>query len=246
MTDLAMLTMGCEYQPLVNAQTGTIYGYEALARFVTPNNNPIAPNQVFDRLHHHPALLTQVELAAKQLQIAHSNPNLALFVNLDPHAVDLENLPLFIREFVTHRHLTVEIIENTCVNDAQKSEKLVTQLHLSQINTALDDIGAPHAMLSLALMSQVSCLKFDMSWLNQLACSQQRYLIQSLVQYGKFAGKLTILEGIETAKQLNTAQELGIDLVQGFLFKTDFVTAKPRIALKQLIKAHDNTETIIG
>lgn len=235
MINLSQLCLSCEYQPLVDVQTGDVFAYEALSRFHSKKGVTIAPNLVFDQLHHHLAQLSQIEFAAKHLQIRHAPKNMPLFINLDPHAINSTRLSHFITLLSTHPKLIVEIIENTCVNDAKRSLALATHLQEAQIRVALDDIGAPHAMLSLPLMAQVDCLKFDMSWLSNIKEAKQKNLLKALIQFGKSSDKTTVLEGIESADDLLMAQQLGVDLVQGFLYRPQFVTPKVHLSLATLL-----------
>lgn len=188
------------------------------------------PNIIFEQLHSQTRLLADIEIKAKQFQLEHSAPSLPLFINLDPHAIE-HNSDHMLALLSTRADLTVEIIENTCINDANLSTRLVSQLKAKQIAVALDDIGAPHSMLSLALLSQVNVLKFDIEWLNKSKNVEQQHLMKALIQFAKDSNKKTVLEGIETTEQLALAQKLGIDLVQGFLFKPQFQYADSSVKL---------------
>ncbi|QYJ99989.1 EAL domain-containing protein [Shewanella psychrotolerans] len=235
MINLCQLYLSCEYQPLVDVQTGDIFAYEALSRFYDKSDETIAPNLVFDQLHHNLAQLGRIEFAAKHLQLKHAPKQMPLFINLDPHAINSAILNHFIKLFRPHPAITIEIIENTCVNDAKRSLTLATHLQDAQINVALDDIGAPHAMLSLPLMAQIDCLKFDRSWLAKMTDSKQRNLLNALIKFGKSSYKTTVLEGIETSKDLLLAKELSIDLVQGFLYRPQFINPPVRLSLATLL-----------
>ena len=224
MISLDNLYLGAEYQPLINTSDLSIYGYEALSRFTDINGKKTPPNLVFDHLHNQAALLEDVEIQAKLFQLKHSIASLPLFINLDPHAIGPKSQQM-LNLLSLRPNLTVEIIENTCINDANLSRVLVAHLKSKQINVALDDIGAPHSMLSLSLLAQVDTLKFDIDWLNQVGNREQEYLMKALIRFAKDCDKQTVLEGVETAQQFALAQELGIDLVQGFLFKAQFITA---------------------
>jgi EAL domain-containing protein (putative c-di-GMP-specific phosphodiesterase class I) len=65
--------------------------------------------------------------------------------------------------------------------------------------------------------------KFDRSWFNQLYLPNHRIALESLIRYAKDTGKRTVLEGVETAEQLEIARQLNVDMVQGFLFKQRFI-----------------------
>lgn len=230
MIALDTLYLSAEYQPLIATSDLQIYGFEALSRFRDRQGVSTPPNIIFEQLHSQTSLLSNIEMKAKLFQLEHSDPSFPLFINLDPHAI--ENSGDHMLELLSTRaDLTVEIIENTCINDANLSTRLVSQLKAKQIAVALDDIGAPHSMLSLELLSQVNVLKFDIEWLNQTKNVEQQHLMKALIQFAKDSNKKTVLEGVETEEQLKLAQELGIDLVQGFLFKPQFQHADSSVKL---------------
>lgn len=216
---------GVEYQPLINTKTGEIEAYEALARFYDQSGMTLRTDHVFHALHDSPLTLFQVEYQMKQLQIAHA-PAGTLFVNLDPDAfavVEEGTHPLL--DLISQRAETVlEIIENSDLSDAKQSARMADAFSQRQVRLALDDIGAPHSMLSLPLLIQVDCLKFDRSWFAQLDCPMYQAALMSLINYARETGKQTVMEGVETEAQLAKARALGVDLVQGFLYRPWFIT----------------------
>lgn len=227
------LYMGCEYQGLICPNSLQPMGYEALARFKTDTGQMLPPNLVFEWLHDHPELFEDIEYQAKCFQLDNAPKNHSLFLNLDPHAIATTACESLIEKFKQHPDLTIELIENTCINDATLALDLLKKLSNLKIKSALDDVGAPHSMLSLDLISQVQCIKFDKAWLlnkssmpieNEVEMNADgKLLLASLIDYAKQTNKLTIIEGIETQAQLNIARELGVDRVQGFLFKDAFI-----------------------
>ncbi|WOT03736.1 EAL domain-containing protein [Shewanella youngdeokensis] len=233
MFNLTDLQLGAEYQPLVNPHTQAIYGYEALSRFYQQDGSCIAPNIVFEQLHAHHEQLSQVELLAKTFQFQHAPQTGVLFVNIDPHAIE-HNTPAMLALLQQKKNVCVEIIENTCINDAHLASTLIEQLVKFDIPVGLDDIGAPHSMLSVDLLSQVSCLKFDKYWLETAQQPIYHHLINALLDFAKKTNKLTVLEGIETEEHLLFAQQIGVDLVQGFLFKPLFYQPKYRVKLNNI------------
>lgn len=217
---------GVEYQPVMSLADGTVFGYEALARFYGADGAALLPQKVFDALHASPLSLFQVEYEMKRLQLAHApDDGSRLFINIDPDAfVAGAGAPCHPLVSLLHGHagVVVEIIENSNLNDADISEAMCAAFVGSHIQLALDDIGAPRTMLSLPVMLSVDFLKFDRSWIahrnDPVRCSALRHL----VAFARQCGKKTILEGIENHAQLSFAKAIGLDCVQGFLFRQQF------------------------
>lgn len=228
---------GVEYQPLVAADSQRIAGYEALARFFDRDGRPWSPQSVFDALHASPISLFQVEYALKQLQLAHAPAHGALFVNLDPDAfaaadVGVDTHPLA-DLLAGESRVVVEVIENSNLNDALMSRRLVELFVARGVPLALDDIGAPSTMLALPVLLAVDYLKFDRAWLGMLSDPVCQAALRHLIAFARETGKRTVLEGIETEAQRRQAVELGVDYLQGFLFRSAFCSVRgvPRATL---------------
>lgn len=219
---------GVEYQPIICARSGDILAYEALARFYTYGDESIPPLQVFEYLHMDPPVLRQVEQEIKCLQIDYAPAGYDLFINIDPHALELDTLsssPL-IQQLHRRDNIVVELIENSDIHEARAAVALHKLLQENGINTALDDIGASHALLSLEILSLVDYLKFDRCWTHKLNTPVYASMFRSLLNFATQSGKQTVLEGIETEAMRDTARTYGIDRLQGFLYRPLFINKR--------------------
>lgn len=219
---------GVEYQPIISLVDNNIFAYEALARFYTPVGDSVSPQDVFLSLHTSPLTLFRVEYELKELQLDQAPMGYPLFLNLDPDAYAAwgdcdENNPL-VSLVASRDQVVMEIIENADLGHASVSMSMVKAFRKRNIPVALDDIGAPDSMLAFPILTAVNYLKFDKSWI-QLIDEKKNSLIllRSLIQYARQSGNKTILEGIETEDDLELAKELGVDYVQGFLFRPHFI-----------------------
>ena len=219
---------GVEYQPIVDLASGATVAHEALSRFYGGPDRAYPPAPLFARLHDEPSMLLHVELETKRFQIERA-PAGPLFVNVDPdsyhagaggpgHAL-LDTLG---RCTVP---LVVESIEILGARDGGRSSDMIRALRARGLGVALDDIGAPGALLSLDALAEVDVLKLDRSWLRRARDPRQRAVLDALAGLARRLGARTVLEGVETAEHLAFARELGVDAVQGFLFRDRFVSS---------------------
>ena len=216
-----------EYQPLISSHTFNIMGYEALARFHTMTGRALAPDAVFESLHNSPLSLFQLELAMKTLQIELAPQEGLLFLNLDPHAAQAWgelsiNNPL-IKALCKRENTVIELIENTSISDAQLCAQLTQTLKTEGTLLALDDVGAANSMLSFQVLEAVDIIKLDKNWAQRLNNHKAVHLLKSIISYAKNTHKLTVLEGVETAEQARNARNIGVDYLQGYLFKPQFI-----------------------
>jgi EAL domain-containing protein (putative c-di-GMP-specific phosphodiesterase class I) len=217
---------GVEYQPIVELRTGRTVGHEALSRFDDPAGREIAAASVFACLHDEPTLLLFVEAETTRFQIDQAPPG-ALYLNIDPNSFQAgaraDHNPLLELLAARQGETVVEVIEALDVADARLSRGLVDALRAIGIGVALDDVGAPDALISLEALKEADVLKLDRTWLDRIHQPRDRAVLESLLGLARRLGSRTILEGVETPRHLALAEGLGVDAVQGFLFRDRFV-----------------------
>jgi EAL domain-containing protein (putative c-di-GMP-specific phosphodiesterase class I) len=211
-----------EYQPLVHARTGRTAAFEALARFRHRDGRPVAPARVFSLLHADQALLVRAELTLKLQQVEHA-PRVPLFVNLDPdswtRAGDRNRNPFLALFSSAGVRVVVEVTEALATADVVRAQEMIAALRARRIAFALDDIGTVNGLISFEAMAEATVLKFDRTLIPRMRQPRCRALVAALVGMARETGARTVLEGVETTADFVVARDLGIDLVQGYLFR---------------------------
>lgn len=216
------------YEPIVELATGARCAYEALARFHDRDGAHLPTGEVFAWLHADPARLAAVECDLKAEQVARA-PAAPLFVNLDPdaYAVALERRLPIAAPLLSHpARVVVEVVESAARSDAGRIRRMIRDVRERGLGVALDDLGAPNALVSLESLVHVDVLKLDRTVLAAVSDLRYRNLVDCVVALARKNGARTVLEGIETRADLAVAEALGIDLVQGYLFRDQFVTTR--------------------
>lgn len=220
---------GVEYQPIISLSNNEIYAYEALSRFYNKSKNTIAPDIVFASLHQSPLSLFQVEYQQKCVQLSHAPNNEKIFINLDQDSYFASGISNgdnpFMKIFTQHKknNVTIELIENSHINDAKMSLAMIKVLLSNHIKSAIDDVFAPLSMLSFEVVQFVDYIKLDKSVIPRQNDPTFIMLIQAIIHYAHNTNKKIILEGVETLEDLEFANTLGADFVQGFLFRDKFI-----------------------
>lgn len=218
--------LGVEYQPIVSTADLSLLGYEALARFRLAGGQRLRPDRVFRALHTSPLSLFQMEYRVKQLQLQYAPEGPKLFLNIDQDAFEvfLQEPQHPMVELLRHRAGTVvEIIENSSVSDAQVSIAMQQAFSAAGISLALDDVGALDSLVSFDLLAGVDYVKLARDWLYRLSGPGAEALFSALIGFARASGKTVILEGVEHEAQLEHARRLGVEAVQGFLFRDRFI-----------------------
>ena len=211
-----------EYQPLVHARTGRTAAFEALARFHRRDGRPVAPARVFSILHADLGLLVRAELTLKLQQVEHA-PRAPLFVNLDPdswtRAGDRNRNPFMALFSSAGVRVVVEVTEALAIADVVRAQHMIAALRSRRLAFALDDVGAVNGVISFEAMAEAEVLKFDRTLIPRLRNTRVRALVAALVGMARETGARTVLEGVETTADFVVARDLGIDMVQGYLFR---------------------------
>ncbi len=211
-----------EYQPLVHARTGRTAAFEALARFHRRDGRPVAPARVFSILHADLGLLVRAELTLKLQQVEHA-PRAPLFVNLDPdswtRAGDRNRNPFMALFSSAGVRVVVEVTEALAIADVVRAQHMIAALRSRRLAFALDDVGTVNGVISFEAMAEAEVLKFDRTLIPRLRHTRVRALVAALVGMARETGARTVLEGVETTADFVVARDLGIDMVQGYLFR---------------------------
>jgi EAL domain-containing protein (putative c-di-GMP-specific phosphodiesterase class I) len=219
-----------EYQALVHARTGRTAAFEALGRFRGADGRLVSPADVFAVLHADPSLLLRAELTLKLHQVEHA-PRAPLFVNLDPdswcRAGDRNRNPFLALFSSARTRVIVEVTENMMAADAPRAQEMIDALRARRVAVALDDVGAANALLSFDALAEAEVLKFDRTLIPRLRNARCRALVEAFVRMARETGARTVIEGVETTAEFVLARDLGVDLVQGFLFR-DRARVAPR------------------
>lgn len=212
------------FQPIVNAHTGAIFGYEALMRPQEIDGIKLSPLEMLsiaeqqDMLYEieHITFFNTLKLLSENQDFFSSRK---LFINCIPNSVlsdaDFNKLSEMYGELFDK--VVVEITEGSPVlDDAVKSINNRFRNHKAQV--ALDDYGTGYSNDSTLLSVKPDYIKIDRSiMMNIDKDPQKQHLVANMVNFASQHGITTLGEGIETLEELETAISLGIDLIQGFV-----------------------------
>ena len=201
-------------QPIVALTTGTVAGFEALARF-TDRRSPITA--IFERawsIGRGPELEAAALSAA--LALPGRPPGTYIAANISPRAMESG----LVRS-VLDRDLAGVMIEITEVHYVATNElkDIAAWLRERGARIAIDDVGTGYAGLERAIVLRPDLIKLDRSLTEQLPHDTvTRVMVESLVRFAAGSGTAVCAEGIESAPLLEVVAELDIAYGQGFLF----------------------------
>lgn len=208
------------YQPIVRAADGSVFAYEALFRTADPGlASPLLVFEAAERLRRviEAGRVVRERTAAS---MAGLDDRASVFVNL--HALELADEALVSTEgplSPAAARVVFEITERASLEAIPDARAHIQMLREMGFRIALDDLGAGYAGLSSLALLEPDVVKLDISLVRGVhAESVKRKLVGSITSVCHDMGILVVAEGIEVADERDAAIELGVDLLQGFLF----------------------------
>lgn len=218
-------------QPVVDLQTGAVWGLEALARFPGhPQPGPAAWFRTAARSGWGPALETIALCGALDVLDALPEP-MRLTVNLSPTALLRPDVSELLLDASPGR-LLVEITEHEAVRDYDALLGSLAALRQAGVRIGIDDFGAGHSSLRHVLQLAPDVVKLDISITRHVDIDQSRQaLVEAMLAFCARVGAVVIAEGVEEAGELLTLLELGVQYGQGWFLARP---AEPSVVLPVL------------
>lgn len=213
-------------QPIVDAETGLSFAHEALVRgtdgsgagavlgHITPGNR-----YAFDQ----ESRVTAIRLAAR-LGMAAAGESALLSINFLPNAVidPAEDICSTVEAAAEtgfpHNRILFEFTEHEPI-DPGHLQSILKAYRGMGFRTAIDDFGAGYSGLTLLSRFQPDVVKLDMALIRCIDVDRvKRTIVAHLVRMAADLGVLVVAEGIETVGEYEALRDLGVTLLQGYLF----------------------------
>ena len=221
--------LAVHYQPIVHAAGEEISGFEALVRWQHPVRGLISPSK-FIPLAEEAGLIGKIgEWVLKTaLEEARQWPDhVRIAVNLSPLQF---NDPGIITTVSNHlrdsgvraERLELEITEGVFLAEGDSTDETFAQLKRLGVRLALDDFGTGYSSLGYLKKAPFDKIKIDQSFVRGAASTsttnRNAAIIRAIVTLAETLGMDTCAEGVETHDDLQLIRELGVSMVQGYIF----------------------------
>lgn len=210
------------FQPIVDAETRRIVGYEALVR--GRDGAPAAEVlaritdetlYAFDQACRVAAIRSAAELGLDR----------RLSINFLPHAIYSPEACLRLTLAAARaaglptERITFEFTENQQVVDHARLREIVETYSHHGFRTALDDFGAGFAGLSMLAEFRPDVLKLDRALTDGVdGSAARRAIVEGVMLTARRLGLEVIAEGVERAEDYRALRGLGVRQFQGYLF----------------------------
>ena len=213
----------CTYQPILNLRTGEIDGCEVLARWRDLDDRVVFPGQFLPIVEARGLTMALTRYVAEkafgELQMhVPANRVLQVNINISPRDIDAGKLlPLFTELQLDSRfRLAVEIVETESF-DPVAAQRAVDQLRQRGIATYLDDFGTGFSSIHSLGALKIDGVKLDRAFAMASDSSLLGQMLPNALHMVHQTGRITVVEGVETAERLAELRALGnVDRVQGY------------------------------
>ena len=214
------------YQPLVNAKTQKLVGFEALIRWNHPQRGNVPPN-VFIPVAEEAGLMVAIGdwVIDEACRAAASWPDpITVALNISPKQIVAPALPNTVSEALGRyklpgNRIELEVTEGVFLGDNGSTLDVLKRLRALGVGIALDDFGTGYSSIGYLNKAVFHKLKIDGSFVREAGTRPENVaIIQSIVQLAKSFRMSITAEGVETAEDFERMRELGCDTIQGYLF----------------------------
>ena len=220
------------YQPIVDLESGEVWGVEALVRWNHPQRGLLPPSDFVqvaegsglvvplgervleegcrqgkewhDEHPHIPPLVMSVNVSARQLR----HPDLAKSVERVLQKTGLEP-----------NYLHLDITETVYIKILEGNTEALDGLKRMGVCISIDDFGVGYSSLAYLKRLPANALKVDKSFVKGLGEDvEDTAIVRMVIELAHTFGMKVIAEGVESEPQATLLKEMGCDLAQGFYF----------------------------
>jgi diguanylate cyclase (GGDEF)-like protein len=219
--------MHLNYQPVVNAATGQLTGFEALLRWTHPQFGNVSPAK-FVPLAEEARLIapigewvlrTACDEAARwdipariAVNVSPEQLHNPAFVSLVAQALAQSGLP--------PERLELEVTESVFMREGTVAIEVLEKILDLGVRLSLDDFGTGYSSLGYLAHTRFSSIKIDRSFVQGASKGTKEAIaiIRAVVALADSLGMATTAEGVETEEEHEMVQQLGCTKVQGYYF----------------------------
>jgi diguanylate cyclase (GGDEF)-like protein/PAS domain S-box-containing protein len=215
------------YQPVVNAATGVVEGFESLVRWTHPEMGSISPVK-FIPVAEDARLIGPIgewvlRTACKEAMNWPSHIRVAVNVSAeqlgDPNFVTAVTSALAYSGLPAHR-LELEVTESVFMREGTAAEQILDRVLALGVKLSLDDFGTGYSSLGYLRKTRFSTIKIDRSFVQGASKNvpESIAIIRAVVALADSLGMSTTAEGVENEDEAEMINRLGCKKIQGYYF----------------------------
>ncbi|MFQ3788092.1 EAL domain-containing protein [Halomonas sp. A29] len=233
------------YQPLIDARSGRVAGFEALVRWKHPLKGYLSPGLFIPLAEETGQIGPISDWVLRQacrdmcLLAVEGYGRYRVSVNLSPlqfrRANFLSNLQQALLETgLSPDYLELELTEGILMTDTASAIETLHCLRDMGVEVSIDDFGTGFSSLSYLKQLPIGKIKIDRSFVRDVTTNRHdSAIVQGIISMAHHLGLMVVAEGIEQAEQRDFLAAHGCDVFQGFLFARPMPLKNLRAYLKE-------------
>lgn len=219
------------YQPVHDALSGSVTGFECLMRWRLPDGSFISPVDFIAVAEETGHILALGEMALRSACAAFmapavraTFPDALLSVNVSPRQLTETDFVRTIRDTLRStgmppRLLALEITESAFMDNPDLCIERIGALRAMGLKVYLDDFGTGYSSLSYLTRIPVDVLKIDQSFVRGRAADPvNSRIVTAIINLALGMGITPLAEGVESAAERDWLLEMGCQRHQGYLY----------------------------
>lgn len=218
------------YQPIIRVKTGEICGYEALVRWVDPENGMLPPGYFIETLEHFHLIHFVDEYVVKKVcqdyrRLCDEGEALVPFsVNVSRLDFEVCDVYKMLSDYceiydVPREMIDVEITESAFSDNTGLIKDACEKIRKVGHEIWIDDFGSGYSSLTTLADYEFDVLKLDMVFLRSIDKNPKtKTLMNYIIKTSAEMGLSTLCEGVETKEHYQFLKDAGCEKAQGYYF----------------------------
>jgi len=208
------------YQPIVKSD-GT-RSFECLARVIT-NDEAISPKKFLKAISNtrYYSKLTRImiEKSFQRFQSCNTEFSLNFMFNDIINEPLIEYLEKQLELYNINGRLTIEIIENECIENFKILNAFIKRMKKYNVRIAIDDFGSGYSNFSYLLNMNPDFIKVDGSLIRNIHLnSKEAIIVKTIINFAKNLNIKVVCEYVHNEEIYNILNSMGADAFQGNYF----------------------------
>ena len=220
------------YQPKVRIVDKSIYGAEALVRWVR-DGQVVTPARFIPQLEREGSVCRLDYYMLEQVcgflksRLDKGQKIVPVSVNFSRRHLEeidlVERITGTIDRFgIDRSYIEIELTESEDYQNYEIMSSVIGRLKERGISTSIDDFGTGFSSLNMIKKVDLDTIKIDKSLIPFDDVNNNKHqdivMFSSIIDLIGRLGKKSVAEGVETTQQLDYLEKLGCDIVQGYVF----------------------------
>ena len=218
------------YQPIIRVKTGEICGYEALVRWVDPEDGMLPPGYFIETLEHFHLIHFVDEYVVKKVcqdyrRLCDEGEALVPFsVNVSRLDFEVCDVYKMLSDYceiydVPREMIDVEITESAFSDNTGLIKDACEKIREAGHEIWIDDFGSGYSSLTTLADYEFDVLKLDMVFLRSIDKNPKtKTLMNYIIKTSTEMGLSSLCEGVETKEHYQFLKDAGCEKAQGYYF----------------------------